>query len=154
MNLDELIKLEKSLVLKSFTHKDAYLLGDFIAQKAIKESYPIEIYIEKNSDTIFRYVHEGAVPNNHYWALKKAKVVRRFHRSSAFIFEKLRFEKTTFEEKYGQENEYAVTPGAFPIRVEKVDVVGIIAVSGLDSYSDHEIIIEGLKYLKERQNKL
>ena len=55
-----------------------------------------------------------------------------------------------FDEKYGDAREYAVTPGAVPIRVKSVGTVGIISVSGLSSEEDHGLIIKGLKYLLSR----
>lgn len=144
--------LEKEeLYLNTFTNSDAFYLGQYIASKSILNNYPIEISIEKNKQEVFRYVNDGASANNHYWVEKKMNVVERFDKSSAFIALKLLKEKVAFKDKYGDDTKYAPAPGAVPIRVHGVGTVGVIAVSGLESWDDHQLIIDGLNYLNAKQ---
>jgi uncharacterized protein (UPF0303 family) len=41
--------------------------------------------------------------------------------------------------------EYAVTGGAFPIRVRDVGVVAAATASGLSSQEDHDLIVDGIR---------
>lgn len=147
------VQLDESIELSSFTNKDAYELGSFIARKAIKKQYSIVVRIERNSQTIFQYANDKTSINNEEWIEKKMNVVKRFNHSSAFIDFKLQAQGVTFEKRYGDSQDYAPTPGAMPIRVKNVGVVAYIGVSGLDSNSDHQLIMDGLHYLKEKEEQ-
>lgn len=146
-------KEEQELILKHFFNQDAYILGSYITDICIQNNIPVIISIEKNNQIIFQYAHDGTSNNNNYWIQKKINVVKRFDKSSAYMTYKLKEQNLSFEQKYGNSKDYALTPGAFPIRVENVGTVGIIAISGLSSEEDHQLIIDGLKYIKERQEK-
>lgn len=133
-----------------YHHLCIILLGSYIAQKSIDHHYPITVDIEKNNTLIFTYAHDGTSPNNRYWLTRKKNVVKRFYQSSKAIAEKLEKAQMSFQERYG-EGDYAPAPGACPIIVQGVGVIGVIAVSGLSSQEDHDLIIEGMKYLLEKQ---
>ena len=150
MDYKELLKEDSEIILDSFMNKDAFILGKYISEIAISKNYAVAIRIIKNNNIVFEYLNDNALFNNFYWIEKKINVVKRFDKSSALIAYKLKSENLTFDEKYGDAREYAVTPGAVPIRVKSVGTVGIISVSGLSSEEDHGLIIKGLKYLLSR----
>lgn len=150
LEMQEYAKQEKELTLKRFKHADALVLGSYISKVAVDHNYAIEVYIEVNNQCIYRYVNDGATENNHWWVGRKGAVVKRFGHSSGFITAK--YSKQTpqqLAQMYG--SEYAFTPGAFPIIVENVGVIGLIGVSGLSSDEDHQLMVDGLTYLKQLQ---
>lgn len=144
---------EDQFVFSHFYHKDAFLLGKYISEIAVQKGYPIAIEIEINGNVVYRYTNDGATVNNYTWIEKKKNVVNRFQMSSGALAAKLNEKKMSFEEIYGDDKDYAVTPGAFPVRAKGVGVIGTVGVSGLDSDSDHELIIEGLTYLLKKQEE-
>jgi uncharacterized protein (UPF0303 family) len=144
---------EEKYIFPHFYHSDAWKLGTYIAQIAIAQKHAVAISIEINGDEIYRFVNDGATENNLFWIRKKRNVVKRFQMSSGALTAKLKERGRTFEESYGDVSDYAVTPGAFPIRVKNVGVVGSIGVSGLDSDSDHALILKGMEYLLQEENK-
>ena len=153
LTLQEYQQQEQELTLKRFKRSDAFTLGSYISQKAIENNYGVEVYIEVNGQCIYRYVNEGASENNHSWITKKGNVIKRFNHASGFIAAK--YSKMTYQqlvEAYG--SDLAITPGAFPIILENAGVIGIVGVSGLASDDDHQLIIDGLTYLKKVQENV
>lgn len=153
LSLEICQKQEQELIFSHFNHQDAFVIGNYIAKKSIQKKYPIAVVIEINHQVIFQYLNDGASLNNLEWIHKKRNVVTRFEKSSAYMTYKLEKEDMTFEQKYGDSSQYAITPGAFPIRVHNVGVIGTIAVSGLSSQDDHGLIIEACEYLLSSQEE-
>ncbi|BCN30837.1 heme-binding protein [Anaeromicropila herbilytica] len=141
------LEKEEAFVLPHFLNKDAYILGNYIAEVAIEKDHPIIVCIEKNGLVVYQYAHDRSSMDNLFWIEKKMNVVKRFSKSSAFVEAKLKKQNITFEDKYGKDDRYIAVPGAVPIKVKNVGVVGVIAVSGLVSESDHQLIMSGLNYL-------
>ncbi len=136
------------LKFKTFSNTDAFLLGKYISEKSIKENLSIVIRIERNNQIIFQFAANNTSKDNEFWIEKKANVVKRFGKSSRDVSNRLLEQNLSFEEKYGASDNYAVTPGSVPIEVIGVGVVAVVTISGLDSESDHKLILEGLNYLK------
>jgi uncharacterized protein (UPF0303 family) len=144
---------EEKYIFPHFYHSDAMKLGNYIAQIAIERKHAVAISIEINGNEIYRYVNDGATENNLFWIRKKRNVVKRFQMSSGALAAKLEERGRTFGESYGDVSDYAVTPGAFPIRMQGAGVIGSIGVSGLDSDSDHALILQGLDYLLKEEDE-
>lgn len=144
-------KQEEKFVFSHFYHKDALVLGSYLSKVAVQNNDPVAIQIEINGNVVYQYTNDGAAANNYVWIERKRNVVKRFQMSSGALAAKLYERKTSFQELYGEDEDYAVTPGAFPIRVKNVGVIGSVGISGLDSDSDHRLITEGLAYLLEKQ---
>lgn len=149
----EKAKQDEKIILKHFSNIDAYHLGSYISEEAIAKQHAIVLDIERNNQSIYHFVNDGASLNNEMWLSKKKNVVKQFGHSSAFIACKLKEQGMTFKQKYGDDSQYAVTPGSVPIIVEGVGIVAYMGVSGLDSDSDHELMMNGLRYLKELEAK-
>jgi uncharacterized protein (UPF0303 family) len=77
--------------------------------------------------------------------------VARFHRSSYAVGLKLKLKNETLEEQQGlAAADYATHGGSFPLAVEGAGVVGSVTVSGLPQRADHELVVEALCLLLER----
>lgn len=139
---------DEKVELSHFTNHDAFILGSYLSKIAIENNLPVIINIERNNQTIYQYANSGTSLNNEVWIEKKKNVVKHFNHSSAFIALKLEVQGLTFKQKYGDDSNYAVTPGAIPITVKNVGIVAYMGVSGLDSNSDHELMMKGICYLK------
>lgn len=144
-------KQEEKFVFSHFYHRDAFVLGSYLSEVAVQNKYPIAIQIEVNGNVVYQYTNDGATTNNYVWIDRKRNVVNRFQMSSGALAAKLSEREMNFDDLYGEDKRYAVTPGAFPIRTQGVGVIGSIGVSGLDSDSDHQLIVEGLNYLLKKQ---
>lgn len=139
---------DEKVELSHFTNQDAFILGSYISRIANENNLPVIINIERNNQTIYHYANDGTSKNNEDWIVRKANVVKHFNHSSAFIALKLKEQGLTFKQKYGDDSNYALTPGAIPIIVSKVGIVAYMGISGLDSDSDHALMMKGIHYLK------
>lgn len=143
---------ENRYIFDHFYNSDGWRLGSYLSELAVQNRYSVAIEIEVNGSVIYRFMNDGASENNFFWIRKKKNVVNRFQMSSGALAAKLQEKGMKFTDCYGDERDYAVTPGAFPIRVKNVGMIGTVGISGLDSDSDHQLIIEGLEYLMSLQS--
>lgn len=151
--LEYYLQQEKTHIFEKFLHKDAFVLGSYLSKIAIENNYPVAIEIEISGEIIFQYINDGACENNRTWIKRKKNVVKRFQMSSGAVAAKLSERQKIFKDIYGDDTDYAVVPGAVPIRVSNVGVIGVVGVSGLKSDLDHQLIIGGLDYLMKYQNE-
>jgi uncharacterized protein (UPF0303 family) len=127
-----------------FTHEEAWRVGRALVERCLLEGHSVTISIVLGSQRVFHAALPGTSADNDDWVARKIAVVRRFDRSSHAVFELLAKNDPGFLERFGlSAAEYAPTGGAVPIRVAGSQV-GVIAVSGLDSRSDHELAVEAL----------
>jgi len=55
-------------------------------------------------------------------------------------------QQTTIEQKYFvSERDYAAHGGAFPIIIDGLGVVGVVAVSGLPQVEDHQLVVDAME---------
>lgn len=130
-----------------FDHDDARRIGGALADRCRAEGLPVVIDITLGEQRVFHVALPGATADNDAWADRKAAVVRRFDRSSQAVDEHygVGADDAAFYSWFALEkSRYAVTGGAIPIRVHGA-LVGVLAVSGLESGGDHELAVEGLK---------
>ena len=91
--------------------------------------------------------------NDFEWLMKKVNCVDHFRKTSAELHATCLSKQKDPKREYADKN-IAALAGAFPIIVEGVGIVGTIGISGYeDSFCDHEAIVDGLKYLKKKQQK-
>ena len=145
------IKEEKLLQFRSFSYDIANELGMFMYARAKERKYPVAIDIQWNGQQVFHAALEGSAPNNDHWIEKKQKTVKHFLMSSFRMKNIMLDEGRPFEARFHMSEEfYACCGGGFPLTVKGAGIVGVIAVSGLADYEDHDFIVECLKeYLKK-----
>jgi len=128
-----------------FDHDDAWRVGSALVARSRSENLPVTITIWLGEQRVFHAALPGTSADNDAWAEKKARVVRRFDRSSLEVFEHYREVMPNFFEIFGlSSTEYAPGEGAVPIRVSG-SLVGVIAVSGLESGGDHDLAVSALR---------
>lgn len=136
---------EQMLVFDSFDEDTAYSLGQALRAAATARKAPVAIDIRSSARRFYYAALSGSHPDNEDWARRKGNVALRCYASSYLV--KLRLEaegRAPWPDAVLETKEYAVHGGGFPIRVKGTGVVGCIAVSGLPSHEDHDIIVSVL----------
>ena len=128
-----------------FDHDDAWRVGSALAARSRADDLPVVIAIWLGEQRVFHAALPGTSADNDSWVEKKARVVRRFARSSLEVYEKYVASNPHFFTAFGlSPTEYAPGEGAVPIRVRGT-MVGVLAVSGLESGGDHDLAVSGLQ---------
>ena len=145
---------EQELVFDSFGHADAWRLGTRITAIAQQAGHPVGIDIRRPGLVLFRAALAGITPDQESWIVRKAAVVLRMEASSALVDARLSAAGVDPAAVGWLGAEYAVTGGAFPIRVRGVGVVAAATASGLSSQEDHDLIVKGIRgHLAQRRGK-
>lgn len=152
MTAEWLARLEAEhldLILERFDRADAWRLGSSIAERALRESYPIAVDVRTASGVLFHASLPGATSDNDSWAEKKAAAALRFETSTALLEARIEAGgRDMFEPGWLDPAVYAIAGGAVPIRVRGVGVIAVATVSGLPSADDHDTVVDGLKGLQ------
>ncbi len=139
---------ERELVLSAFTHDDAWRLGTYLYGLAVERDLAVVVDIRHGDQIVFHAARPGTSADNDTWVERKARVVRRFGRSSYLAGLRSESRGTTFQDETQLPlQEYAGHGGAFPVRVAGVGQVGVVTVSGLAGSEDHALVVEGLRWL-------
>lgn len=136
---------EQELVFESFDHADAWRLGSRITAIAQAAGHRVGIDIRRPGLILFRAALPGITPDQETWIVRKAAVVLRMEASSALVDARLSAAGVDPAATGWLGPDYAVTGGAFPIRVRGVGVVAAATASGLSSQEDHDLIVEGIR---------
>ena len=129
--------------LERFTHADAWNLGQRLVERCARESFPVTISIVLGTQRVFHAALAGTSADNDAWVARKIEVVRSFDRSSQAV-ERYAGNDPHFQERFGLSRAtYAAAGGAVPIRVGGA-LVGVLAISGLDSDTDHQLAFDAL----------
>ena len=127
--------------LDRFDHDVAWRIGSALADRCRAEGLPVTIAIWIGEQRVFHAALPGTSADNDAWVEKKARVVRRFNRSSLAVYEHYVTKMPDFFEVFGlSRSEYAPGEGAVPILVNGT-MVGVLAVSGLEQGGDHELAL-------------
>lgn len=136
---------EWDLSLRSFTPDDAWNLGCLVVEIARDRGLPIVVDIRRGFQQAFHAALAGATPDNDSWVQRKVRVVERFGASSYLLGLRAQMRGQSFSEQHQLPfQEYAAAGGAFPVRVDGVGIVGVLAVSGLTQRDDHALVVEAL----------
>lgn len=143
--IEELQEQERELVLASFDHADAWRLGTLITERSIAAGHRVAIDIRRPGLVLFRAALPGVTADQEEWIRRKSAVAQRFEASSALVA--ARFATWGVDPAaigWLEAGSYAVTGGAFPVRVAGAGVVAVITASGLSSDDDHQLAVDGL----------
>jgi uncharacterized protein (UPF0303 family) len=144
--LAELAEHERALRFPSFTNDDAWALGVALVEEARRRAAPVTVDISRNGQQLFHAALPGTAVDNDAWLVRKSRVVTRFGHSSLYVGELCRQDGRTFEDKYRLDpDQYAAHGGAFPVIVDRVGLVGVVAVSGLPQRDDHSLVVDVLR---------
>lgn len=140
--------------LDRFDLDDAWRLGMTLTERCRAEALPVTISIQLGEQRVFHAALPGTSADNDSWVERKARVVRRFACSSLEI--QNRFAGSDPDRFFSMfalsPAQYAPAGGAVPIRVGGA-LVGVLAVSGLESREDHELAVSALRAAKESDDR-
>ena len=134
------------LDLEHFDLDTAWLIGTTLTTKSREQRLPVTISIQLGMQRVFHAALPGTSADNDSWVDRKSQVVRRFGCSSQEVHSRYVGDDadkffTTFALSPAQ---YAPWGGAVPIRV-RGSMIGVLAVSGLESTEDHELAVSALR---------
>jgi uncharacterized protein (UPF0303 family) len=128
-----------------FTHADAWRLGCRLVERCTRESLSVTISIVLGTQRVFHAALPGTSHDNDEWVAKKTEIVRRFDASSWVVWERYAKDDPAFLDHFGlPADRFAPGGGAVPIRVNG-SLVGVLAISGLDSAEDHRLAVDALR---------
>jgi uncharacterized protein (UPF0303 family) len=150
-DLKQIAVQERELVLPQIDAEIAWDLGSRLRAMATERKLAVVIDVRRFGQPLFYAAMNGTTPDNVEWVRRKNNVVARFHCSSYAIGLKEKIKNETLLESQGLPvADYATHGGAFPLAVEGAGVVGSATVSGLPQRSDHELVVEVLCALLDR----
>jgi len=131
--------------LDHFDVDDAWRLGSALVEQCRGQGHAVTIGICLGEQRVFHAALPGASADNDFWVDRKSRVVRRFGCSSLEVQEIYAAgDPDRFFSTFGlSPADYAPAGGAVPIRVRGT-LVGVLAVSGLESSEDHELAVSAL----------
>jgi uncharacterized protein (UPF0303 family) len=132
--------------LEHFDVDDAWRLGSALTERCRGRGLAVAICIHLGEQRVFHAALAGTSADNDAWVDRKSRVVRRFGCSSLEVYE--RYAKDDPDRFFAafalSPKAYAAAGGAVPIRVRGA-LVGVLAVSGLESSEDHELAVSALR---------
>ena len=153
-DLDRIGLQERELVLPRLDAQVAWEIGSRLRDLAAERKLAVVIDVRRFGQPLFYAAMEGTTPDNVEWVRRKSNVVARFQRSSYAIGLKEKIKNETLLEMQGLPiADYATHGGSFPLTVAGAGVVGSVTVSGLPQRDDHELVVEALCALLDRDYK-
>ncbi len=150
-DLEQIAVQEQELVFARFDERTAWELGERLRTLAAERQLAVVIDVRRFGQPLFYAALAGTTPDNVDWVRRKSNVVARFHRSSYAIGLKEKLKGETLLESQGLPlADYATHGGSFPLIVAGGGVIGSVTVSGLPQRADHELVIEVLCELLNR----
>jgi len=140
-----IVRQEETLVFSRFDEGTAFGLGTVLRDMGLRETLPIIVDVRFWDRPLFYAALPGSTAANFDWARRKINSVRAYQKSTYRMFLEQGAGARVFGIDHGLDPaDYAIAGGAFPIRVEGVGVVGVVAVSGLPQRDDHDLVVRGL----------
>jgi uncharacterized protein (UPF0303 family) len=144
-DLQTIATQQKTLVFPRFDSNRAWQVGSQLREMAVARGAAMVIDVRTFGQPLFFSALDGTTPDNVRWVQRKARTVEHFRVSSYAIGLSLQQASATLADKYSlPAAEFASHGGAFPLTVQGVGVIGVVAVSGLPQRADHEFVVEAL----------
>lgn len=145
MDIPALEAQERRLILKSFDEDRAIDLGMALVAIAREAKLPVLIDIRRPDHVLFQAALPGSALLNAHWVRRKSNTALTFQAASMLVALRMR-EKGRGMEFHGlSPDDYALSGGSVPIRVQGTGMVGVATVSGLPELEDHALVVQGLE---------
>jgi len=150
-----LLNEEAILTLPSFTHLDAFEIGQIATEIGIERKLPIAVEVRLGDWIIYHTSLPGSTAENQWWIDRKARVVLLKHHSTLY-------ERVSAEERgvdWHKENNlldetHAIHGGGLPLITKSEGFVGVLLISGLPQVEDHLLGVEVLTEFLARKGEL
>jgi uncharacterized protein (UPF0303 family) len=144
-DIAKIIEQETALVFASFDEAEAFALGSRLRERALRDHLSINIDIRLWDRPLFYAAMPGSRASNADWARRKINSVRHFLKPSYRLFLEQGGTEQVIAAHHGlPASDYIFAGGAFPIRVVNAGVIGAVAISGLPSREDHNVVAAAL----------
>ncbi|MBU6489386.1 MAG: heme-degrading domain-containing protein [Burkholderiales bacterium] len=130
--------------LPTFGEETARKLGEIAVNIAARRALPIVVSVKSVHRTLFYCALEGSCADNDKWIRRKENTVLHFGKSSLEVGTLLKRDGRTLADSGLSEAHYTGYGGGVPLRVANAGIVGVMSVSGLEDFKDHELVIETL----------
>ena len=150
-----LLNEEAILTLPSFTHLDAFEIGQIATEIGIERKLPIAVEVRLGDWTIYHASLPGSTVENQWWIDRKARVVLLKHHST--IYERVSAEErgADWHKENGLLDEtHAIHGGGLPLITKNEGFVGVLLISGLPQVEDHLLGVEVLTEFLARKGEL
>jgi uncharacterized protein (UPF0303 family) len=149
LDLDTAIKFaeqqEALLQFPNFSRRDAWELGKILADDILERNLTLGVSIRLASGLVlFQYLTEGTSANNESWMTRKFNTVCELEISSLLNTFRLKKRNQTLEDIGLDPKCYALSGGAFPIRIKGSGLIGAVAASGFPHLADHDAIVNAI----------
>lgn len=138
--------------LDRFDHDAAWRLGRDLVERCHERHLSVTVSIRLGEQLVFHAAMPGTSADNDHWIERKTRIVQRFGQATYDIW-RLHVaddDPIPFLTAFGMSPErYFPAGGAVPIRVRGT-MVGVLAVSGLESSEDHDLAVDALRRLDEQ----
>ena len=143
--MQEAEEKRKACVVDSFTNAEAFDLGYYIYQKALREKKPFVVSVTRNRQRLFYAAAEGTSPENDAWVMRKENTAYFFCKSTYEISLYMRIREANIFDRYGfPTDQYAQAGGSVPISAEGIGMIGTATVSGMSQAEDHAFVTEAV----------
>ena len=146
--IDDLLAEQEELQFSAFDAATAWRVGHYIQQRAAEQAMPIAFEVSKAGQRLFSCVMPGSAPDSAAWIHRKRSVVERFHRSSLLM--KLRADQAgrpLLERYVLSPEDYCSSGGGVPVTVRGTGCIGVVTVSGLTQFEDHQLAVEAIRHV-------
>ena len=150
-----LLNEEAILTLPSFTHLDAFEIGQIATEIGIERKLPIAVEVRLGDWTIYHASLPGSTVENQWWIDRKARVVLLKHHST--IYERVSAEErgADWHKENGLLDEtHAIHGGGLSLITKNEGFVGVLLISGLPQVEDHLLGVEVLTEFLARKGEL
>lgn len=141
------------VIFDRFDQSDAYALGVYMHDEAIKRKYPIVIDIRRGDTPMFSVMLPGAGELNFDWARRKRNLTLLTGVSSWIHSENLASGDDVMTSMGLDPRDYTPHGGCVPIHVNGVGMVATVTISGLPQKDDHDFAVACLMDYRDRQAK-
>ncbi|MCI6157697.1 MAG: heme-binding protein [Peptoniphilaceae bacterium] len=110
----------------------------------------IEVYCQGRISLLF--LPQAMSRDKRNWLRRKRNTVLQFGMSTYDFHKKVQGDESLLSSKYGLKAEdFTAVPGAVPLEIESVGIVGCLAITGLSPEEDHELAVHLLNLAIGRQ---
>ena len=147
-DLQRIAMQEERLALARFDASAAWALGSRLKAMAESRGTALAIEVRLARRTVFFHAMAGSRPSNADWVRRKCNTVELLAWSSYRASLAPPVDGQTIAERMGLSlRNFGFAGGGFPIAMQGVGLIGVVAVSGLPQRDDHAMVVEALAEL-------
>jgi uncharacterized protein (UPF0303 family) len=149
--LDALL-VQEEVSLERFGHDEAWAMGVWLHDRLVREGIVGAVAVYLGEQRAFVGSVAGSSADLDQWLDRKARTVRLWAHSSLWVKTRFSANDPGFPARLLQDPRgLAAAGGGFPIRIRGA-IVGVVCCSGWTEEGEHELALEAVRTLAERQS--